>query len=107
MSELPPLESCGFVRVPADTELWMRCESCDKSDHFWVDEAKVHCRCGAAYTHAVRPDQSQVPVAELVFVEFDKGPKQLADLELDPKRLIALGVVAAAVLGGLAWWFLG
>lgn len=105
--DLPPLDACGFVRVPADTELWMTCEQCSKSDHFWLEDDAVRCRCGARYTHAVRPDQTKVPRADLVFVEFDKGPKQLADLEIDPRRL---GVVVGVVLGliGLAaWWVFG
>ena len=95
-TELPPLEACGFVRVPADGEaLWMTCERCGKSDHFWLDGGSVRCRCGARYGNAVRPDGSQVPASELIAVPFEQGPVQLADLELDPKRL---GILAALIL---------
>ena len=105
--ELPPLESCGFVRVPSDQELWMRCDSCEKSDHFWMEEGSVRCRCGARYSHALRPDGQQVPFEELVFVEFDKGPKQLADLELDPKKLAAVVGLLLGLGAVLTWWFIG
>ncbi len=105
--ELPPLDACGFVRVPADTELWMRCDACDKSDHFWLDGELIRCRCGARYGFALRPDGVQVPLSDLTFVDFDEGPKQLADLELDPKRLVALVLLVVAIAGGLAWWVLG
>lgn len=104
---LPPLEDCGFIRVPAEGEaLWMTCERCGKSDHFWL-EGEVRCRCGARYSHARRPDGSQVPAAELSLVPFKQGPMQLADLELDPVRA---AVAAAALLGGIglaAWLLLG
>ena len=103
---LPLIEDCGFIRVPADKQaLWMTCDECGKSDHFWVEEDTVRCRCGARYSHAVRPDESTVPVSELEPVPFQKGPMQLADLELDPIRLvILLGIVAAAIVGGLWMW---
>ena len=99
---LPPLEDCGFVRVPAAEALWMTCEQCRKSDHFWLADGQVRCRCGARYAHAVRPDGSTVPFGELVFVPFREGPMQLADLEWDPRRLVGLAlVVLALVAGGL------
>ena len=106
MPVLPPLDACGFVRVPADPPLWMTCDACGKSDHFWVDEA-IHCRCGARYSHAVRPDGSTAALEELVFVDFDSGPKQLADLELDPRRVAAIAAVVLAMLGLAAWALLG
>ena len=86
------LEDCGFIRVPSDGDpLWMTCESCSKSDHFWIEEedgvARVRCRCGGSYTHAVRPDGERFPAAELSFTAFKEGPMQLADLELDPQRI--------------------
>lgn len=100
---LPELDACGFVRVPGESPLWMKCEACGKSDHFWIDGV-VHCRCGARYGHAVRPDGTKVPVAELSFVPFDKGPVALRDLEWDPKRIaILLGLLAAAI--GVGAWF--
>ncbi len=106
MAQVPPLAACGFVRVPADEVLWMRCEGCAKSDHFWLEEDAIRCRCGAAYSHAMRPDGTTVPVADLVFVPFDEGPKRLADLELDPWRVVAALAVLAGV-AGLVWWWLG
>lgn len=100
MSEtvLPPLDDCGFVRVPspAKTPLWMTCNACGKSDHFFMAEGQVRCRCGARYDHAVRPDDTKVPFDELTFVPFDQGPKRLADLEWDPQRV---GILVAVVLG--------
>jgi hypothetical protein len=101
---LPPLEACGFVRVPGAAELWMKCEGCAKSDHFWIDGV-VRCRCGKAYDHAVRPDGTRVPVAELVFVPFDKGPVALRDLELDPVRVGVFAVVVLALVGAGVWYF--
>lgn len=107
-SAIPAIDACGFVRVPSEaTEpLWMTCESCGKSDHFWLD-GDVRCRCGARYTHAVRPDGSQVPSKDLVFVPFDQGPKQLADMEWDPTRVgVAIVLVLSLVVGGgvaVAW----
>ena len=88
--------------MPGDDELWMTCEQCEKSDHFWLDEG-VHCRCGARYGFAVRPDGSQVPAAELAFVPFKQGPMVLADLEWSTVRimLLLLGMGALVALG--AW----
>lgn len=102
---LPPLDDCGFVKVPGPnaTPLWMTCEQCSKSDHFWLTETHIRCRCGAAYTHAVRPDGEKVPVPDLIAVPFDQGPMALADLEWDHRRIAIGAVVAAAVLGGLLW----
>lgn len=108
MPDLPPLESCGFVRVPqpGGAPLWMTCNGCGKSDHFYVDGARVRCRCGATYDHAVRPDGSTAPFAVLTFVPFAEGPKHLADLEWDPRRLaiaLAVGVVVLGAVGALAY----
>lgn len=102
--DAPALEACGFVQVPADgdEQLWMTCDACGKSDHFWLDR-HVRCRCGARYDHAVRPDGVQVPVDQLRFVPFREGPMQLADLEWDPLRLGAIVVAVLAVLGAVAW----
>jgi hypothetical protein len=104
---LPPLEDCGFVRVPADEPLWMTCEKCGKSDHFWLTEDEIRCRCGARYSHAVRPDGESVPRGELVAVPFAKGPVQLADLEWDPKRLGVIAAVVLSIVAALGWLLLG
>ena len=107
--QLPALDDCGFVRVPPpDAQgdpLWMTCEQCGKSDHFWIDDV-VRCRCGARYDHAVRPDGSQVPQSELTWVPFDDGPKQLATMEWDTTRLALVAFTVLAVLGLLAWGWL-
>ena len=103
--DLPPLDTCGFISVPADAPLWMTCDQCGKSDHFWLVGDNIRCRCGAVYGHALRPDGSQVPAAHLRFVPFPEGPRQLADLEWDPRRLgLGLVVVLALVAGGLWVW---
>lgn len=101
----PPLESCGFVRVPGDPPLWLKCESCGKSDHFWLDGG-VRCRCGARYAHAVRPDGAQVPAAQLAFVPFEKGPPALRDLELDPRRVAVLIAFVVTLVAALGFWLL-
>lgn len=105
MTTLPPLDDCGFVRVPGpDADpLWMTCEKCGKSDHFWLTESHIRCRCGASYTHAVRPDGAEVALAELVAVPFDKGPMALADLQWDHRRLAIVAGVVLVGVGGLLW----
>jgi hypothetical protein len=103
---LPPLDECGFVKVPADKPLWMTCESCKKSDHFWMTETEVRCRCGATYTHAVTPDGRSVPRQELIAVPFNKGPIQLADLEWNPARLVFIGLALISVVTTVGWFFL-
>jgi len=97
----PALEDCGFVRVPSpdDTPLWMTCEQCSKSDHFWLTDTHIHCRCGARYSHAVRPDGETFAVDQLESVPFNKGPMALADLEWDFRRL---GLIAAVIVGLIA-----
>lgn len=111
MSTPPPLESCGFVRVPQPSgpALWMTCNACKKSDHFWFADERVRCRCGASYDHAVRPDGSEAPFAVLTFVPFDQGPKHLGDLEWDPTRVgiavaVGLGLLVALGLGLYGLW---
>jgi len=116
---LPPLESCGFVRVPpaepgSDPRAkakpyWMKCEKCGKADHFWMEGGVVRCRCGAIWSHAIRPDGQQVPAKDLIFTPFQQGPMSLADLEWDPLRLTLAAIVGLAALGGvvglLLWGF--
>lgn len=108
-SALPDLDACGFVQVPATgaEALWMTCDQCGKSDHFWIAEGLVRCRCGARYDHAVRPDGAAIPVDQLRFVPFRQGPVQLADLEWDPVRIGILAVLVLGVLGAVGWWLLG
>ena len=104
--DLPPLDGCGFVRVPVAAgqggELWMTCEKCGKSDHFWMEAGAVRCRCGARYGFAVRPDGTQVPPAELEVVPFGDGPVALGSWEWDPVRVGVLAVVVLlAIAGGI------
>lgn len=115
-TELPPLDACGFIRVPVPTDaeggdpLWLTCDQCKKSDHFWIEDETVRCRCGATYSHAARPDGRNIPVAELTFVPWKQGPMSLADTELDPMRLTLVLVLGAALLGAVGvgvWWALG
>jgi hypothetical protein len=116
MADLPPLSDCGFLQVPSsdNTPLWMTCESCKASDHFWLARedtaelrAGIRCRCGASYTHAVRPDGSTAAWSELTWVPFKEGPVQLASLEWDPVRLGLIAVVVLALVGGIGWWLFG
>ena len=101
----PALGDCGFVRVPSPdaTPLWMTCEQCHKSDHFWLTDTHVHCRCGARYSHAVRPDGETIAVDQLEAVPFSQGPMALADLEWDFRRLGLLVVVVAALIAAAVW----
>lgn len=102
-ADLPPLDSCGFVAVPADAALWMKCDGCGKSDHFWLSGDTIRCRCGAVYGHALRPDGTQVPAAQLRFVPFAEGPRHLADLEWDWRRVAVVALVLVALLAGVVW----
>lgn len=111
---MPPLESCGFVRVPSDpgsdSPLYLTCDGCGKSDNFWIDGDTIHCRCGATYTHASRPDGRQIPTAELTFVPWNEGPMNLADTEIDPLRLTLALVLTVALIGAVGvglWWWMG
>lgn len=106
-ADLPPLDDCGFVRVPTDDgqALWMTCDQCGKSDHFWIDGV-VRCRCGARYDHAIRPDGQRIPVDRLVAVPFSEGPAQLASMEWDTTRLLMVALAVVGALGLLAWGWL-
>lgn len=79
----------------------MTCEQCGKSDHFWLADQTVRCRCGARWGFAVRPDGSEVSPDELVWVAFDEGPVALGSWEWDPLRLglLALVVLLAVAFG--------
>lgn len=107
----PPLDECGFIRVPTSQPkpLWLTCNACQKSDHFFVRDGVVHCRCGASYDHAVRPNGEQVPASDLTFVPFTQGPRGLADLEWDPNRiamLVAAAVMVVIIAGFGIYWML-
>jgi hypothetical protein len=98
----------GFVRVnaPGEDDIWLTCNACGKSDHFVLDDL-VRCDCGATYDHAITPQGTRVDMEGLTFVDYDKGPLALADLEWDPVRVGLLAVVLLGLLGGGAYWFMG
>jgi hypothetical protein len=88
--------------------VWLRCDKCEKSDHFLFDGAHVDCDCGARYDHAVCLCGERVEPTTLTFTPFEDGPMALADLEWDPKRLtmligVALVLGASAVLAIWSW----
>ncbi|MFT5587368.1 MAG: hypothetical protein ACI9VR_004977 [Cognaticolwellia sp.] len=99
--ETPPIDRLGFVRVPpqgGSAETWLQCNACQKRERFWIEADRVRCSCGAAYDHAA-VEQVQVPVSELSWVPFDKGPVQLAEMEVDWRRIGALLLVLALAAG--------
>ncbi|MCB9795478.1 MAG: hypothetical protein H6741_22460 [Alphaproteobacteria bacterium] len=108
---IPDLDARGFVKVACEAcgrdDVWLRCNSCEKSDHFLLDEAGARCACGAEYGHATCLCGQEVPRERLRFVPFQEGPMNLADLELDPTRLALVVVLLLALVGGGLWWALG
>lgn len=101
--ETPPLERLGFVRVPPQggkAETWLQCNECQKRERFWIEGERVRCACGASYDHAA-VEGGNVPVSELSWVPFDKGPVQLSELEVDWRRIAALLLVLALAVGGI------
>jgi hypothetical protein len=106
----------GFVKVDcprcANPDVWLKCESCKKADHFLIraeaDGAPpvVDCDCSARFTFATCTCGEQVPMARLRFVRWDRGPKQLADLEIAWERIaaIVLGGVGVILVGLWALW---
>ena len=101
----PSLDARGFVRVDCAAcgrpDVWLRCDACEKSDHFLLEAGEASCDCGATYAHATCLCGAPVPGDRLRFVAFRDGPMALADLEWDPRRLgllvAAVAVAAAAV----------
>ena len=102
------LEPYGFIRVTAEGEsdIWLTCNSCKKSDHFLREDARIVCRCGATYTHAVTPAGTRVELDGLHFVPWKDGPMQLADLEWNWMRIGLVGVVVGGVVLAIAAYFL-
>lgn len=108
----------GFVKVDckrcANPDVWLKCESCKKSDHFVIRDAVgpetaasptlVDCDCKATYAFATCTCGEQVPMERLRFVRWDRGPKQLADLEVAWGRIAAMAAAAVTALG-VALWF--
>ena len=105
------LEQRGFVRVAcevcADPQVWLRCDGCQKSDHFLLEQGQAACSCGARYAHARCLCGQEVPGEGLRFVPFKQGPMALADLEWSRPRLAVLGLIVAGLLAGGAWLLLG
>lgn len=101
------LSSRGFVRVDCsqckNPDVWFKCDSCTKSDHFLVTDGMASCDCGATYDRGTCTCGNTVPSEGLVFVRFEEGPMALAELEIAWGRVAALGGVALAALGGVAW----
>jgi hypothetical protein len=97
-----PLEQRGFIHVRCTTcnnpEVWLRCQKCQKADHFWLEPAGVDCDCGSKYDHATCLCGNAVPKEQLTFVPFEKGPAALADLEWDWRRIAVLAAIAVAVV---------
>jgi hypothetical protein len=108
-----PLEKRGFVHVRcqacSNPDVWLKCQKCQKSDHFWLDERGVDCDCGSTYDHATCLCGKDVPRQFLELVPFESGPKALADLEWDWRRIGAVAAVTVGILvaGAIAlWWAL-
>lgn len=83
----------------------MRCETCSRSDDFWLDPF-VHCACGARYDHALRPDGSRVDLGGLRFVPFDQGPMELASMEWDWTSVALVSVAAVGIVSILTYGWL-
>ena len=101
--EIPPIERLGFVRVPPQgesAETWLKCNACQKRERFWIASDRVRCSCGAVYDHAA-VGEVQVSVSELRWVPFEKGPVELAEMELDWRRIAALLVLLALAAGSV------
>ncbi|MCB9760008.1 MAG: hypothetical protein H6739_09265 [Alphaproteobacteria bacterium] len=108
---IPDLDQRGFVKVACAScgrdDVWLRCDGCQKSDHFLFDGQVATCACGATYDHATCLCGETVPADRLAFTPFDQGPMALADLEWDPTRIVILAGIALLLVGGAAWLFLG
>lgn len=102
------LDRYGFIRVTAEGEsdIWLTCNACGKSDTFVREDDRIVCRCGETYSHAVTPAGTRVELEGLTFVPWNEGPMQLADLEWNWGRIGAVVVVVVALVGGVAFYFL-
>jgi hypothetical protein len=101
--------STGFIHVHcatcSDPNVWFTCNSCGKSDHFELNDGVVVCDCSAVYDRGTCTCGAEVPASGLSFVENDKGPLALADVEVAWGRVIALVLVLGGIIaGGLFWW---
>jgi hypothetical protein len=101
-------ETGTFVRVACScgrTDIYLKCDRCGRQSLFEASEEGVRCQCGATYTHGVCACGKDVGPEGLVAVPFEEGPMVASELELDPKRLVAIVVVVLLVLGaGGLWW---
>lgn len=95
-------DSHGFIRAHCQScgseDVWLRCNTCSKSDRFVRTEEAVTCRCGATYAFATCTCGEPVPVEHLEWVHFDQGPASLAEWEWDPRRIALLGVLAVVIV---------
>lgn len=103
--------SIGFIRVDctacSDPNVWFTCNSCGKSDHFTLDGGIVTCDCSAVYDRGTCTCGAEVSGENLSFVDYDKGPIALADVQIAWGRVAALAAVlclgiAAAAIGWLS-----
>jgi hypothetical protein len=98
-----------FVRVDCTCgrkDVFLKCDQCGRQSLFTVDDEGVACQCGARYTHGVCACGQEVHPPKLVAVPFDQGPVVASEMEVDPMRVGAIGVLLVAVLGGMGWWWL-
>jgi ribosomal protein S27E len=99
-----------FVRVGCPScgrdDIFLKCDQCGRQSLFALSAEGVACSCGATYGHALCSCGEQVGPEHLVAVPFEEGPLVASEVELDPKRLVALGALVVAVLGAVGWWAL-
>lgn len=105
---VPDLDQRGFVKVTCPAckapDVWLRCQGCQKADHFLLEEAGPSCSCGANYTFGTCTCGATVPRDGLAFLAFDDGPRALADMEIAWGRVIAVLCTAGGAVGLLVWW---
>ena len=101
------LSDRGFIRVDCNScknpDVWFRCDSCKRSDHFLFADGKASCDCGATYDRGNCTCGNTVPSEGLKFVEFEKGPMALAELEVAWGRLAALVIGVLIVMAFIGW----
>ena len=105
------MEDRGFVQLACPKcgrkDQWLRCEKCQKTDHFLVKDGLVGCDCGATYGHGNCACGEKVPGPLLKPIAWKDGPRSLADLEIAWGRIAAVATVVIVVIGALIWGFLG
>jgi hypothetical protein len=100
------MDDRGFIRVQLEglsEPTWLTCNQCDKSDDFVLDETAVRCKCGATYDHAMTPDGRRADLGQLAWVEWRKGPLQLAQTEIAWGRIAVIAVVLVGAIAAGLW----